>query len=324
MSKLLTLSTLSSLFVAFALTGCGSSDIGSADDTASDSTEHEAIAEEALSGSQLAKKLVGSWQGAGTTEYPRVELGAKGDYTLDTGVRCITTPCPSGEAGEWGLYRNLSGSTYYVALFPKSGGSSWYQVKVVSGVPTLLTGVFGTKGKLAPAKTYCVEWEAADEQGNSLGAFYAENVKSYVDGKNKLAEIVYFTNEAINEGTCGSRSLACTKEYKPVCGQIFSEELTTSSNLCALKASIRQRAGATGAAKGRWTAGACEPPITPCATVKCGFGSTCEVVDGGAVCVSNGQQPCGSATCGAGTVCCNASCGVCTKPGFFCTQQACN
>lgn len=322
MSKLLSLSALSSVLFAVALAGCGSADPTS-DESASDTSDHEAISQEALSGSQLGKKLVGSWQGVGA-EFPRVELGAKGDYSLDTGIRCVTTPCPSGEAGAWGLYRSVSSGTYYVALFPKGGASSWYQVKVVSGVPTLLTGAFGTKGKLAPAKSYCVEWEAADEQGNALGAFYAENVTSYVAGKDKLAQIGTFLHEAINEGTCASRSQACTKVYKAVCGQVFSEELSTYGNVCELQVAIRQRAGATGAAKGRWTDGVCEAPITPCATVKCGFGSTCEVHDGAAVCVSNGEQPCGSAVCATGTVCCNASCGVCTPPGFACTQQVCN
>ncbi|MFT3921666.1 MAG: hypothetical protein QM778_03950 [Myxococcales bacterium] len=34
-------------------------------------------------------------------------------------------------------------------------------------------------------------------------------------------------------------------------------------------------------------------------------------------------QACGKATCAEGTVCCNASCGICTKPGQVCTQVAC-
>ncbi|MSP61072.1 MAG: protease complex subunit PrcB family protein [Myxococcales bacterium] len=32
---------------------------------------------------------------------------------------------------------------------------------------------------------------------------------------------------------------------------------------------------------------------------------------------------CGNATCTGGMVCCNASCGICTKPGDFCIQTAC-
>ena len=36
-----------------------------------------------------------------------------------------------------------------------------------------------------------------------------------------------------------------------------------------------------------------------------------------------GGEACGDVTCGRGEVCCNASCGICTKPGGACTQQAC-
>jgi hypothetical protein len=36
-----------------------------------------------------------------------------------------------------------------------------------------------------------------------------------------------------------------------------------------------------------------------------------------------GGVACGPKTCPAGQVCCNESCGICTDPGGFCTQQFC-
>lgn len=42
-------------------------------------------------------------------------------------------------------------------------------------------------------------------------------------------------------------------------------------------------------------------------------------VDGG----PGGGEPCGPVTCGAGEVCCNASCGICTAPGEGCIALAC-
>ena len=36
-----------------------------------------------------------------------------------------------------------------------------------------------------------------------------------------------------------------------------------------------------------------------------------------------GGVACGPKTCPAGQVCCNESCGICTEPGGFCTQQFC-
>ena len=38
----------------------------------------------------------------------------------------------------------------------------------------------------------------------------------------------------------------------------------------------------------------------------------------------NTGEDCGPTVCGAGQECCNASCGICTEPGGFCTQQVCD
>lgn len=35
------------------------------------------------------------------------------------------------------------------------------------------------------------------------------------------------------------------------------------------------------------------------------------------------EATCGGNTCGKGTYCCNASCGICVPKGMSCTQQAC-
>src|SRR5207253_74260 len=37
-------------------------------------------------------------------------------------------------------------------------------------------------------------------------------------------------------------------------------------------------------------------------------------------CVPDAGTACGPSICPAGQVCCNASCGICTEPGGFCTQ----
>lgn len=285
------LSTL--FFAAVTATGCASSV------DAQDEESTESVSQESLTGSDVAKKLVGSWKAVGNL-FPRVELGADGTYTLDTGIRCVKAPCPSGEAGKWALYRGASG-TYYTALFPKGNNpDSWYSVKLSGGKPTQLVGAFGTKGKLEPiAKTtYCVEWQSANEDGTPGTAFYAENVATYQAGKDKLAQIGLFVNEAINEGTCAARPQLCTKQYQPVCGQVFNEEpLKTFGNVCELKVAIRQRAGVDAAAKGRWDEGACQvAPTGPfcggIAGIKCpGLGTctdnpsdSCDPAKGGADC----------------------------------------
>jgi hypothetical protein len=40
-------------------------------------------------------------------------------------------------------------------------------------------------------------------------------------------------------------------------------------------------------------------------------------------CVADTGESCGDTTCGPGTYCCNASCGMCVKPGMACIQIAC-
>jgi hypothetical protein len=61
----------------------------------------------------------------------------------------------------------------------------------------------------------------------------------------------------------------------------------------------------------------------PCATVLCPDGTRCDLHQGAPTCISDGSQDCGPTICSEGSVCCNFSCGICTQPGMFCTQQAC-
>ncbi|EGS17143.1 uncharacterized protein CTHT_0074750 [Thermochaetoides thermophila DSM 1495] len=65
-------------------------------------------------------------------------------------------------------------------------------------------------------------------------------------------------------------------------------------------------------------------PISPCAAVTCSTNTFCNVINGKPVCLPiSRQQKCGKAVCAPGHVCCNSSCGICTKPGGVCTQQIC-
>lgn len=60
-----------------------------------------------------------------------------------------------------------------------------------------------------------------------------------------------------------------------------------------------------------------------CCNASCGI---CTPPDGFCtqqICDPADLEPCGDAVCPLGEVCCNASCGICTPPGMACTQQAC-
>ncbi|HEX6243163.1 MAG TPA: hypothetical protein VFZ61_19755 [Polyangiales bacterium] len=80
----------------------------------------------------------------------------------------------------------------------------------------------------------------------------------------------------------------------------------------------------------------CVPDATtdPCATVRCGAGTHCETKQVQCIkapcppvaeCVpdASGGTACGPNTCGAGSYCCNASCGICAPKGGACIQVAC-
>jgi hypothetical protein len=209
---------------------------------------------EALSGSNVGQQIVGTWHDS-TNAFPTLDLKSDGSYTYNTGIVCITTPCPSGDTGDWLLLR--SGSLYYVATVSTDDDVRWYRVGFDGQTPGHLYGTFGTTGTLVK-KTYCVEWQTADEHGAPLTAFYAQNVKTYQESQDILAPIApYYANQAIHEGTCASQPKICTTLYKPVCGQLFSGPEDTYSNVCGLKVAIRGAAGDSGFAKGRWNAGAC-------------------------------------------------------------------
>lgn len=109
----------------------------------SDQDERASSTQENLGASATAKKLQGDWVNKDGA-YPRLTLNANGTYTRDTGVRCITTPCPSGDSGNWHLYRSLLG-TYFVEL-SAAGVDDWYRVKMTSNEPSGLDGVWGTTG----------------------------------------------------------------------------------------------------------------------------------------------------------------------------------
>ncbi|MBL8611534.1 MAG: hypothetical protein JNL38_29585 [Myxococcales bacterium] len=132
-----------------ALAACATQTDG-ADDGNDERTQ---ATEEALSTSALAKKLVGAYD-TQDSKYPTLDLAQGGTYSRDTGIRCITTPCPSGDTGTWRIYRSLFGNAF-VRLVATNGQDDWYQVKLGSGGDVAqLRGVFGTKGTFVPAVKY--------------------------------------------------------------------------------------------------------------------------------------------------------------------------
>jgi hypothetical protein len=76
--------------------------------------------------------------------------------------------------------------------------------------------------------------------------------------------------------------------------------------------------------------GACQPaaggPDTASDQAKLRAGAALDAGTGNATGDAPGAAPqkCGATTCDKGSVCCNASCGICTQPGGVCIQLACD
>ena len=110
---------ISVLFASLVLSGCAAQSAVEPDD------DFVAAEAKALTASDLYNSLVGGYTSKETV-YPRFTLNADRSYELDTGIRCVTTPCPSGEAGRWTLY-TYKGS-FYLNLASKTS-SRWFWVK---------------------------------------------------------------------------------------------------------------------------------------------------------------------------------------------------
>ena len=141
-----------------AAAGCGSSDATPENSAPSPDDEVIAHTEQGLHRSPLGRSLPGAYSDAARV-YPRFELRADQSYDLDTGIRCVRAPCPSGESGAWNLYR--FGGAYYVALVASARPFSfkWLRVNPTAGQPNELVGVYGVVGDFLqqPAPYVCPE-----------------------------------------------------------------------------------------------------------------------------------------------------------------------
>lgn len=166
---------------ALAMAGCA---INSQTDQGDEKTS---VTEEAVTGSEMYKMLVGDYVSASGEAYPTLNLASSAyarTYTWDTGIRCITTPCPSGETGRWTLYRSLYTGKYYVQLRSTVGKIHWFGVDLDSlGAIKGLPGVWGETAFFVPkhvsepvvgcAAMLCAEGTVCHEDATGAGSCIA-------------------------------------------------------------------------------------------------------------------------------------------------------
>jgi hypothetical protein len=130
----------STLLVAggLVLAGCATNstnDVGEGAETSSSS--------DAITRTNVLRQLPGDWKSDAL--YPVFNLGKDGQYSWDTGIRCITTPCPSGDAGRYYLEK-YSGVFYVYMLSYDYRTERYLRVDVKSDTVVSLTGVYGATG----------------------------------------------------------------------------------------------------------------------------------------------------------------------------------
>ena len=298
----------------------------------------------------MADTLVASeaWVGAAGTQ-------PTGDFyrVTDSGILCITYPCPSIHEAK--LNSSLERNVHDVDLYASGakmdlvfdGYSAIYgKGALVAGDHAKIKGPAGS-GKQLVASEFYLPLEVGTPHCGTIEVatpgtttFYAKNFDSEQFAWDWLsANFPYGQNANVFPGAC-DQPKACIKIYAPVCGVVKDSDPSTYGNWCSFEAAVLADAGPTGESKGFYSEG-------ECGTTKCDYSDPnktyvaqspeqCQVVkfacqpgeqpffdDCGCGCEVAKGEPCGPNTCAAGQVCCNASCGICTDPGMFCTQQAC-
>lgn len=287
-----------SLVAAFAA-GC----VGAPDAAIDDGDE--VSAEEVRSTSW--ERLVGAWEGTSGPftglVFTATPQGSGHHFfaDVDTGIRCITTPCPSGA--------RLDGS--------------------FTAGPLTITIRHPDRPSPEAAPFYGRYYYQL--QGDTLTLSRSGRVYA------RLRKVVSYCNGDADD--CGEQRLivprclgrmTCTEENRCryVCGRptcatttcgvgYFCQELDSGPTCLSNCARMRCAAGTT--CRNTPTGASCVPNGPSCAAIRCASGYRCEETNGVGACVPAGAR-CGNSICSFGTVCCNPLRGICTPPGGVCIQ----
>jgi len=281
-----------------------------------DESDLEGSDSEEIASSQWSQ-FVGAWTGTGAirgivfTRTPE-RSGHHFFADVDTGIRCITQPCPS----EARLEGRFSAGSVYLTLSHPSRPSTQtaqfygrFQYRLQGDRLTLLRSgqVFA---QLSRVSSYCGSAEDCPEQGLPIlrcwGGFSCEaNVCHYRCGPQPGTE----------GGICGGiagiqcqSGLSCILDatYPDAAGRCYRQP-TCAAVTCAPGYFCESSGGVH-----------C---LSNCARVRCASGTTCVSDENGTRCEPVQTGPaCGSVNCPADMVCCNSLRGICTRPGEFCIQ----
>ncbi len=315
------------LVVSALLAGCIGGGDNALDDTDVTTDELSNRDWERLAGAWVGTS--GPFQGLVITRTPEGQ-GRHFFADVDTGIRCITTPCPSQAHLEGRVTAGTRNLTYRHPDRPSPESAPFYGTAyayTLNGSTLTLAQRGRIVARLRKAPSYCTEGEQCAEQNLPI----------------TVRCVGYFACES---NACQYR---CGQPPRPTCASTtcapgtICQDTPDGAQCISACAAVRCSATTTCVADERGarcvprtcensdpgcpagemcyqsdTGPAC---ITRCATVRCAAGTTCVADASGVRCQPNPTGPrCGTTTCAAGFVCCNPLRNICTRPGMFCIQ----
>jgi hypothetical protein len=208
----------------------------------------------------------------------------RSQYALayDTGIRCITTPCPSlalALLNDGGLGSNTD--VTFVASDSKQRAALEDAFYAELGNPSSIgVGAVSLGGRRVVFDRSTRKWHGqfgisnvyVTKPGESpvcLVATEADRATAWnfpsADSARELAGALTGQVDVL-DGRCGELLLPCTREYAPVYGKIdaFGEACVEHGNACEFRAAVIVAAGTDSKAGGSWQSGLCHPaaPLT--------------------------------------------------------------
>jgi hypothetical protein len=252
---------------------------------------------------------------------PVLDVARAGEHLLayDTGIRCITTPCPSLAvvklntrspkenrpdvvfAADTAEENALLEQAFYNELGSSADSgsgalvvgqlSSRFDYRTRKSIQTLsVTNVYSVNSPTCLVLTNPPNTTAWNFSTRAEASAFA----NVLEGEVQLIE-----------GACDEALIPCTAVYKPVHGQIdaLGDACIGASNACGFRAAVINAAGHDSKASGSFVSGECpgDDEVIGCELIDCQPGDTCiEDAEGNGSCVFDA---CSLVRCAAGTHC---------------------
>lgn len=245
---------------------------------------------------------------------------------VDTGIRCITTPCPSQAHLEGRVTAGTRNLTFRHPDRPSPEAAPFYgypYAYTLNGSTLTLAQRGRIVARLRRVTSYCSDADQCAEQRlvtpRCLGRFECEsNACRYRCGpppRPTCAATLCAPGTVCVEGEEGARCISACATVRCASHTVCVADERGARCVPRTCANTTCPAGQTCV-----TEGGAPTCISRCAAVRCAAGTTCVSDAAGTRCEPTRGVRCGTTTCAAGLVCCNPLRNICVRPGMFCIQ----